>query len=388
MKLKVTIGLFLATFLLSAQTARMNRDIEVAEKILESLLEETNGNTISKNDRFFMIGGNAEVEGTYLEGFGAMFSITSSNLFNPLILTEKDSDESGNSSTKITIRSNKKRYHFDSKDFDEHKVKIKQTFKSVVETFFSDYAYLMRQIGDDEKIMVRYGGVSSRFDSSFPVLVLNGKNKRNYSATITKKAINAFQQNDNKQQLVDKIDYVFEEAKERATKEKDLELLSTILKKLHNDKEEGALRISGTPYYEKIEGIGAIYSVRVRAGGGLNYFDWGLNNSSKTFWHDGRLAIIDNEGKEASRQEVGSEDLDKNYETFLTSLKENIIDYGSIVKSLSNGEALTFKLHFPKCNDCKVMPKKLEITAKKSTLEGYRKEQISLEKAVSQLAVK
>ena len=52
---------------------------------------------------------------------------------------------------------------------------FKKSFKSVVETFFSDYAYLMRRIADDEKIMIRYGSMSSRFDSSFPVLVLNGK---------------------------------------------------------------------------------------------------------------------------------------------------------------------------------------------------------------------
>jgi len=254
MKLKVTIGLFLATFLLSAQSARMNRDIEVAEKILESLLEEANGNRISGNDKVFVIGNSAKVEGTYLEGFGAMFSITSDNLLNPLILTEKERDKSDKSSSYRIIHSNKKKYRFESKDLEANKEAIQKTFKSVVEIFFSDYAYLMRQIGDEEKIMVRYGGLSSRFDHSFPVLILEGKNKRNYSATITKKAINTFQNNDNKQQLIAAIDYVFEEAKERATKDKDLALLSTILKKLHSDKDEGALRISGTPYYEKIEG--------------------------------------------------------------------------------------------------------------------------------------
>ena len=385
MKLKVTIGLFLATFLLSAQSTRMNRDIEVAEKILESLLEEANGSNVTGNDNIFIIGNSAAVEGTYLDGFGAMFSITAGNLLNPLILTEKERDKSDKSSSYRIIQSNKKKYRIDLKDLEANKEAIQKTFKSVVETFFTEYAYLMRQIGDDEKIMIRYGGISSRFDSSFPMLVLNGKKKRNYSATITKKAINAFQNNENKQQLIDKIDYIFEEAKERASKEKDLELLSTILKKLHNDKDEGSLRINGTPYYEKIEGIGAIYSLHVRSSGGSGYFGLSFDRA-KTIWSDDGLAVTDDYGNEI--EERSSEDLDKNYAIFLATLKENIIDYGSIVKSLGTGEALTFKLNFPNCKDCEKMPKKLEITAKKSTLDGYRKEQISLEKAVQQLTIK
>lgn len=386
MKFKVTIGLFLATFLLSAQTARMNRDIEVAEKILESLIEETNNeNELAKNTDVFILGSSAEVEGTYLEGFGAMFSIISGNLSNPLIITETKKGKSDKSTSYSIIRSNKKKFHLNAEQLAANKAKIIKTFKSVVETFFSDYAYLMRQIGDNEKIMVRYGGISSRFDSAFPALVTHGKDKRNYSATITKKAITNFQNNNNKSQLIDQIEYVFEEAKERASKEKDLELLSTILKKLHNDKETGSLRISGTPYYEKIKGIGVIYNLRIRSGNGDGFF--GLRFSgTRTVWSDNGLAVIAEDADETSVD--NEEDLDKSYATFVTHLKENIIDYGSIVKSLDVREALTFKLRFPDCKDCEVMPKKLEIIVKKSTLDGYRKEQISLEEAVNQLVVK
>lgn len=386
MKFKVTIGLFLATFLLSAQTARMNRDIEVAEKILESLIEETNNdNELTKHADVFILGSSAEVEGTYLEGFGAMFSIISGNLSNPLVITETKKGKSNKSTSYSIIRPNKKKFHLDAAHLETNKAETIKTFKSVVETFFSDYAYLMRQIGDNEKIMIRYGGISSRFDNAFPALITDGKNKRNYSATLTKKAIVNFQNNDNKQQLIDQIEYVFEEAKERASKEKDLELLSTILKKLHNDKEAGTLRISGTPYYEKIKGIGAIYNLRIRSGNGHDFF--GLHfNRTKTMWSDDGIVVIDGDSDKVVAAE--NEDLDKNYATFLAALKENIIDYGSIVKSLRNGEVLTFKLNLPDCKECEVMPKKLEIMAKKSTLDGYRKEQISLDKAVNQLIIK
>jgi len=66
MKLKITIGLFLATFLLSAQTARMNRDIEVIEKILETLVEEVTQSE-GENIRFFGGGKKVVVEFLYLD---------------------------------------------------------------------------------------------------------------------------------------------------------------------------------------------------------------------------------------------------------------------------------------------------------------------------------
>ena len=128
MKLKITIGLFLAAFLLSAQTTRMNRDIEVAEKILESLIEEANGDEITEKANVFIIGSSAEVEGTYIEGFGAMFSITSGNLSNPLILTDTKKSKSGKSTSYSIIRSNKRKIHIDEKDLQINRAAIQKIF--------------------------------------------------------------------------------------------------------------------------------------------------------------------------------------------------------------------------------------------------------------------
>ena len=122
--------------------------------------------------------------------------------------------------------------------------------------------------------------------------------------------------------------------------------MSTILKKLHNDKEEGTLRISGTPYYEKIEGIGAIYSLRIRSGNGRDFFGLNFGESTKTIWGDNGLVVIDSEGK--SLENASDEDLDKNYSTFLKALKENIIDYGSIVQEFrERGRRLLLNCIFP-----------------------------------------
>ena len=82
------------------------------------------------------------------------------------------------------------------------------------------------------------------------------------------------------------------------------------------------------------------------------------------------------------------ENPDDSYPDFIADLKNSIIEYGSIVKELKSDESLIFKISFPKCEDCQKMPTQMEITAKKSTLDAYRKEQISLEDAINQLVVK
>ena len=433
MKLKITLGLFLATFLLSAQSVRMNRDIEVAEKILETLLEEVDGPTMVEEE-VYVIGNKANVEGTYIEGFGAMFSITSGHSsLNSFVFStkKKDKDKSGKAGKVTIIRPSRNKIHYDLEDLEVNKAEIQNNFKSVVETFVCDYGYLMRQLGDNEKIMIRYGMNSfstfswserfSDFDNFNGVIALGDQNKQkiNYSATVSKADINGFQNNRiNESQLKESIKFVFEEAKEQKEKYKDLDLLASILSKIHkNDAGEEDLYLRGTSNYEKIDGLGAIYKLNVRARGHHSYF--GLSTFPEIKWSDNYQFFFDkseeqNKYKAAKdRARIAAEkakaleekarilaekaretenrakiDLDKSYTNFIEAFKNNIIDYGSIVKSLESGEALIFKLKFPKCEDCKKMPERLEITVKKSTLAAYRKDQISLESAVSQLIVK
>lgn len=379
MKLKITIGLFLATFLLSAQTARMNRDIEVVEKILETLIEEV---TQSEGERFRYFGSGKKVEGNYIDGFGAMFTISNQSLSAPYIWAKDKKQKVKQHGDILVFRKGK---NVTIEEVEKNKEKVKANFKKIVENFAVDYAYLMRQLSDNDKVMIRYGARSIKSESNFPSLIIQDANRQNYSATITKKAIDSFQNNNDETALINKIDYVFEEPKDRKTKEKDLELMSTILKKLYSSHEDGDFYISGTPYYERIEGIGARYSLNVRTGNGNQLF--GFVEGARTIWTDDGVQLLSG-NKEATKDELTAKELDAKYITFLSEMKENVIDYGSLVKSLQGGETLTFMISLPKCSDCEKMPNHVEIMAKKSTIDAYRKDQISLDKAVSQLVVK
>lgn len=380
MKIKITLGLFLAAFLLSAQTAKMNRDIEVAEKILETIVEETT----KVEESGITIFGHQRVSGSYIDGFGALFTISSNSLTNPVIWTE-------NKKTRFKSEGNifrlEKGESFDEEDLKD-KAAIKADFKKIAETFFFEYAYLLRALGADDKLMIQYGGSGLTANNDFPRLIIHGKKKRKYTATITKKTINQYQEN--KQKLIAAIEYVFEEANDKKNKEEDMELslLSTILKKLYQGSEKDELYISMAPSYERIEGIGAIFNLNIREKGGNRFFD--LGRHSRTIWEDGNLVIIDanKKGKDDKEEERTVGNLDENYDEFVANLKSYIVEYGSIIKSLKTGEQLLFKLSFPNCRDCEKMPRRLEIAAKKATLDAYRKDQVSLEKAVNQLVVK
>lgn len=379
MKLSITFGLFLAVFLLSAQTAKMNRDIEVAEKILETLIEE------KIEEQAFTFFGNQRVSGSYIADFGVLFTIAGNSLTNPIILTK---------GKKARLKSDKGVFYFDRTDGDnlpeedpKDKEKSKADFKNIVETFFFDYAYLLRALAPNDKIMIQYGGNGLKFGGNFPILTHKQRNYQKYSATISKSAINQYKEN--KQKLIEQIAYRFDESSATEDKDVELSLLSTVLKKLYQGSKEGELYIGGSPNYERIEGLGAIYHLSIRLGSHHRLFGLAHHNS-RTIWEDGNLVIIraDEEKEQKEKSEKAKINLDQYYDQFIADLKNSIVDYGSIVKSLKNGEQLIFKLNFPNCDDCTKMPKRLEITAKKATLTAYRKDSISLEKAVSELVVK
>ena len=369
MKLKITIGLFLAAFLLSAQSARMNRDIEVAEKILETLLEE-NYQEGQQDEAIFFLTNNAKVEGTYVEGFGAMFSIASGHFSHPLLIkTEKSKHRflwGKASNPKIAIHKEDVKPLTLEQEQENQKL-VQEQFKNVVETFICDYGYLMRQLADDEKIMIRYGKNATTFNwNNHPagfreVYTLSGLFQNygpNYTATVTKKAIQSFQNDQiSADNLKRQIEFVFEEAKDKKEKNKDLELLASVLKKVHKqDLEDNGLYFGNTSNYDQIEGIGAIFNWTVRQGGD---FPFRLHTKKSIRWSDNGVFVFEDASDEAEKtktkptKEEKQRKLIANYQSFIKYFKENVIEYGSIVKNLKDKEALIFKLKLPKCDDCK-----------------------------------
>ncbi|MEM1121099.1 MAG: hypothetical protein AAGJ18_11675, partial [Bacteroidota bacterium] len=168
MKIRITLGLFLAAFLLSAQTAKLNRDIEVAEKILETLVEEV---TKVEEEDFFIFS-KQKVSGSYIDDFGALFNISAKSLHHPIILSE---------SSRGGLKSNSRVFRFDTDEEGSalsvaDKEKLQADFKQIAETFFYDYAYLLRALKPNDKLMIQYGGNALRTSGRFPTLITKNRN--------------------------------------------------------------------------------------------------------------------------------------------------------------------------------------------------------------------
>ena len=78
--------------------------------------------------------------------------------------------------------------------------------------------------------------------------------------------------------------------------------------------------------------------------------------------------------------------VDEMYDEFLDGLKENIIEYGHLLKSLKSTEMIVFNASLTECNDCK-MPEEIELTVKKSVIDQYRDGDIHLDFAKKEMKV-
>jgi len=394
MKYAMTFFLSSLLLVLSAQpdAARMERDIEVAENILATLVQEEYGGDAFPGMRW---SGGSGVEGAYIDGFGVLFTIGTH--FRVMTVAPKPPkppkapkvDMKGDEAVAIVVpearvwRNGVSIFNYsDSLSREQH-------FRSVVETFATEYAYLLRQLPKDEKIMIRYGGQGNQsFSWGNAFVASSTSNGAAYSAAIAAADLQAYKAKRlDRQALVDRIQYVTTVEGGEA-EDRDLKLLSSIFGRLYQQDLSELFTVSGPPAYEKIEGLGAIYHLRFFTPGATRgdllspvYIEIAKAR------RDGYEIVVPDLEAETLEPEEWAEKIDAAYPEFLEDLKANIVEYGSIAKDLEAGEALLFRIHFPSCESCVSLPEQIEITARQETLQAYREGKLSLERAVGQLAV-
>jgi len=419
------LGLALLPLIASAQgggKSKVMKEIEIAENILSSLLQQE----LEVSEDVVVVGLNgsfSNVEGTYIEDFGALFTIGGGTRYSSFSIGDNNFSSGYNYNLKGLAKIHERLPYTIYLDTDGKKRKIKKGdvkveggvvvegddvvieskgnldfFKKVSRDFFVDYGYLIKGIKPSEKVLIRYV-----HDNSVAV-VINGwssgdgwSNLRDkdlddesgvYTAMVLKSDIDALQRgNLSEEQFEQKIAY--SEGKEDVAKEtKDMKLINSIFSRLYKNDLSGSPCISSrsTPKSEYIPELGLVVNMRMntrcrggRFGGRLELFRDGQNG----------VTLLDpqEQSEEDGEDEDERENTDEHYPEFLSTLKENIVEYGSIAKSLNEGEVLVFKVNFQGCRDCKVIPENLSITAKQSTLAGYRQGKISLDKAIGELNI-
>ena len=332
---------------------RMDKDLRVASRVLETL---TQG-----DERLMMY--NDNVEGNYIEGYGVIFSISGAygvfrapsvgysvrgRTVGTVVVTPEASENSKEKTKEQEEKQKEEQADFENLmieflvDYSQMIGQLKATDKIVVSTKKSDYLYLA--YGDNKEI--REAGS-------------NG-----ITAEMLKKDHNEYMtENINRAQFIAKIK--INRSNGEALRSKDLDLFSSMLKTVYDEEYTDSYFISWRPDYERIKGIGAIYSVKVYS----SYDEEGLY----------RMPGINAEGLTGQQRNENVESL---YPIFIESMKENILQYGRTINSLESNEMILLKITLTKCDDCSI-PKKIQFSVKQSVLSNYNSGKLSLKDAVS-----
>lgn len=303
---------------------RMDRDLEIAENILQTLSN-------SGGNRYFY---SSSSESRYIPNFGVIFSL--------------------NNSFGVRIK------------------KSEQMFKEQATAFLVDYADLIGQLKPSDKIRITAKSSNNNFFNA--VIWMDDSDKKRQStgrtAEILKSDLIAYKQGkSNREAIIEKIKFATTTKDEKV--ERDLELFGSIFAKLYDaDLSTTYYTSSHRVNYERLDNFGAIYNMRV------------YSSTS-----DNGLHTIRTTRERGLTKEERDKKVNDMYPEFEHSVKENILDYGRTIKSLSPNEMLIFKIRLTECNECE-MPRSIELSVKATVLSDYGSGKTTRDKAMSAITLK
>ncbi|NJN42881.1 MAG: hypothetical protein HC811_12275 [Flammeovirgaceae bacterium] len=423
---RIIIGVVIATLAMTELFAqkidadRMDRDIEVAENILGTLIRQK-----YEKKLFFPL----EVEGAYTSGYGVIFRLPG-DYFGPLVFStsdregnimmldagpgaysfdfsvpeiafnfnenhnedviefedkiiakekeakerEKEANELSGKAEEMerkaremerSSRSYSNRIQLSNMSSDSLRQIYKDKIVEASKTFLADYGDLIGQLGTEEKIMI-----TNRNDRGRQVWGGNMKNSY-LSVEVSKGDIQQYRSGKlSREQFMGKIKVVNTESTTET--EPDLELMSSIFNRLYRTDLSKTYFTNDRIYYERLKDFGVIYYMKVYSS---NYLKEPGHHSMPT------VGLLD----------VNQQERDKKVKELLPlfeeDIKQNILDYGRTVKSLKENEVLTFDIKLTKCEGCGI-PTNLEVSIKASVLNDYNTGKITKEGALSKFMVK
>lgn len=394
----LVIALFSATmgFAQTIDQQRMNRDIEVAENILSALIKQQNS-----ADGFYMVGNHSGVEGTYLEGYGVVFSINQSSTHFYALAPRAAATRKADKDVQVYSYGYGQGKSQSDAARDSIAVEQNKILKEAMQLFLSDYAYLIGQLKPEEKIMLRNDRNGWDFGNIYNIAIAGvGMSLENSSPTLSAEAkvsdIQSYQSGKlNREQFLQRIAIV--ENSRQAEVEPDVKLLASVFERLYQDDLSENFRITGRSGYQRLAGLGLIYSFNFSQGG---YFSWGSGAASTLFSVRGKNRAITitgsgdivngdvktDEQKTGEKEGNSKAEIQKQYDDFLNTFKQNMIEYGRLAKSLPADELLIFRLNFQglDCDDCAIA-EHVELTVKGSVLKDFDAGKISVAQGVSQI---
>lgn len=426
-KLVVSVVLALWAGAAVAQTgtdARMERDIQVAENVLGSLIKQQMG------DNVFM---PVQVEGSYRPGFGITFSVPNNSIMNWIVVPRApkapnvrvsggqgtgytysiETDEDGEVVTEelhgneleearerseeareeaersrreaeLALKESQRTMREAERNFNKSwnngftitgssnaiEKDSKEYNKMLIEaakTFLADYSTILSQLKPEERIVI----TNRTNDGGNRYRRFMGDEKRFFlSAEVSAADIKQYQAAKlTRDQFVSKIKVV--ESEVDSERSQDLELLTTIFDRLYQPDLSTTFFTEDNTYYERLKDYGAIFYMQV---------------FSSNQEYRGYFTMPTQKGIQVSEEERNKK-VTELYPTFEKELKENILEYGRTLRSLKPEEVLVFNVKLTKCVDCGI-PSTLELTVRASVLSEYMAGKLDKNAALAKVEVK
>src|SRR5690625_2113158 len=232
---------------------RMNRDINIMENILQEMFktrwETRGGNDYDYTGGIFSFGGSYNPHGTYLPGYGVIFTISGSRPGFAL-LTGTDGDGASLS------------FEYGNDENGENVTEESITNKII--EFLQNYGSTIGQLSEDDNVMVIYNVSESRhFD--FAARWISGKDgeeKQHKIPTISvvssKKDLQDYRSGDiNSDELRSRLEISTSGMNDH--NQMDLKVMANILETTLKEPEEGSFRITGSVDYLMLDNFGALF---------------------------------------------------------------------------------------------------------------------------------
>jgi len=350
----------------SIDNERMHRDLEVAENALGTILTPN-------SDDFprWRIGDN-DIEADFVKNYGVVFTVNDRGMKHVKLYGKVKSK--GHDSEAVV-------------DLENTAKKENDHFIENCKTFLADYAGIIGQLDDNQRISIRRGGSDSHFSNAnleriYVASSLAEANTKTIWSTNDKgnsdseliveasvgKIKSLRRGNISRDAFLSSVNVV--ENVMSYEKDPDLETLSAMFHRLYKKDLSDTYYSERQPKYSKLSNFGVIVKMKF-------YSSYEDNNVYS-------MPTIDKKGLTLEQRNNHVMELLPKFEA---DFKENLVNYGRTLKNLDSDEILMFEINMTTCKDCKDFPRHMKFSVKKSVLHKYNRGELSAKQAVDMVSV-
>lgn len=371
----LSFGLAPVTFAQDIDANRMNRDIRIMENILGELFKmQTNTTQTSGAYTITAYGrGTSGARGTYLPGFGVIFSVNNNSVMFPGRVTVAD-DGPGFV------------FYYGDEDGETEELKVdEESVKERITEFLQNYASTIGQLNDDDRVMIIFGSskqITLRVFRAREERVASTSNADALpviSGSVKVGDIKAYRaRRIDEGEFVSRIDFATSQ-NETYT---DLEILSDIFETALSDNAERSFRVIGGVDYLMLDNFGALYSFDVRFSGRSV-----LSNGWTTRVLRGNVVAATSSEQRNSDEAIQEyqQAISSAFDALKTNIAEYMVDYGRTLTTIGADQYLSLSVSIHGRHEG--IPERMDFQIKQSVLEQYDRGRTSREEALRQVVI-